>query len=169
MPRNDTRRIRGRLADLVTDAVYGNASTEQDVQVLTTGQSWRPKTDKVGIAVAFTGVKQNTVTLSGAGVTVEEGVCVAQVVIPESHQSEHSCFDEAYRFAQAITASVTVGQRITVSETIVSSATLNDPPQTTSSTITITGQPTIVPVYEWRGNTHLPVQIPYRASTKGTP
>ena len=169
MPKNDTRRIRGRLADLVTDAVYGNASTEDDVEVLTTGQSWRPKTPKVGIAVAFTGVKQHTVTLSGAGVTLEDGVCVAQVVIPESHDcGENSRFDECYRFAQAITASVTVGQRITVSETIASSATLNDP-QATTSTITITGQPTIVPAYEWRGNTHLPIQIPYEATTEEGP
>lgn len=163
MPKNDTRRIRGRLADLVTDAVYANLA-EDNVTVLTTGQSWRPKTDQVGIAVAFTGVKQHTVTLSGAGVTLEDGVCVAQVVIPESHDcGENSRFDECYRFAQAITASVTVGDRITITE--VASLTLNDP-QATTSTITITGQPTIVPVYEWRGNTHLPIQIPYEAQTE---
>ena len=165
MASNDTRRIRGRLVDLVTDAVEANVG-EAVVEVLTTGQPWRPKTDKVGVAVSFAGVKQNTVTLSGTGVTVEQGICIAQVVIPESHQSGNSCFDEAYRFAQAITTSVTVGARITVSETITSSATLNDP-QTANSTITIMGNPTVVPGFEWRGNTHIPVEIPYEATTEG--
>ena len=163
MPRNDTRRIRGRLVDLVTDAVYDNANTSATVEVLTTGQSWRPKTDKVGVAVSFTGIRQRTVTLSGHGVTLEEGLCVAQVVIPESHQGPNSCFDEVYRFAQAITSSVNVGDRIEITET--ASLTLNDPVNT-RTTITIKGQPTIMPAYEWRGNTHIPVEIPYEASTE---
>ena len=75
------------------------------------------------VVVSFTGVRQETPTLSAGGVTVETGILSANVVIPENRKDcAWDGLTEAYRIVGSITTGVedapalNTGDRITIAE-----------------------------------------------------
>ena len=168
MAKDDSNRIRNSLTILGCETADGACNREL--------QHWFPFDERVpptgtdgSILVYFDNVDQRATTLSGGGATVEEGVLVVDLIFSRTQLACGSVTaGEAYAEAGRIAASFTVGTTIHIAS--VASPPEGDPtPPNTTSKITITQQPIVGPGFMMRrnGESHIPVQIGYRAVTNG--
>lgn len=155
--RNDTRRIRRALQRAVVNAVGGEMEVVLPGRVSTVGSATR-------VVVTFTSVRQQTLTLSGGGITAEEGTCAINVVVGDGFKGDP--VNQAYTVAGSVTAAFTPGQVIAVTEE--ADAAKGDPVGQTTA-ITIMGQATMASSYRESDDFHIPILVPYRAATEAGP
>ena len=146
---NDTLSIRRAVADYVT---RGIGSVDVFVPGMVRGTSSNPS-----VTVSFTGVEQETVTLSGGGTTVETGICAANVTVPCTYAADPlspAALLAAYDVAGSVTGSITVAEIVTASS---------------ATQVQIMRQPTVAAAYTTEdGDLHIPVLVDYRAVTDET-
>ena len=171
---NDTWRIRTTLIDHLCSACdvvpYPNAT----INTLIPGQTAeirpkdKPRAEVTDITLSFAGIKQQTVTLSGGGTTLETGLCVLNIA--------HTCTkdpnadrEKVYAtFGSVSTRLPEAGSYLPMTTGSGTEITDYNLPSGVESKIQITKQPEVQSMYVHDGRLYLPIMIEYRATTSET-